>query len=380
MKDAAKNPVILSICIPTLGGSDRLETGLKRILSYQGEDIEIIISDNDSEGKLQEVIDKFSDKRLHYYANEHNYGPFYNWIKVLTYGKGKYLLTLNDNDWILNDNLPEILNFLDEEEASVIVSNARNNGGISYTEGARNGYSCTGEETHPSCFMIKKDKFCLIKDVISLKDKVQSYVQCTLALICCKNDKVCINRKIGIIEMPNQDYYISHIGRATKEITGTNGGFYYTPAGALAMLSGYIDICKTYYSVNELNRMIPYLYKAQLKRATVEYKASSTSKVMTIRYGLPYRTDINLNKERKLFYKNTKKLLLEGNYSRGVKAKVWLFTLWDKYSTDIKLMISGLEETIHYCVERYSWAKQIQKSWRVIRDKVKHKLKRSENK
>ncbi len=370
------NSIVLSICIPTLGGSDRLEAGLKRILSYQGDDIEVIISDNDSTKKIQEMVNQFSDRRLHYYVNDCNYGPFYNWLKVLTYGKGKYLLTLNDNDWIVNENLSEILNFLDEEEASVIISYPRNNGKISYTKGARNGYSCTGEETHPSCFMIKKEKFCLIKDVISLKDLVQAYVQCTLALICSKNDKVCINRKISIIEMPDENYYISHVARSTKDLTVAvaSKGFYYTPSGALAMLNGYIEICKIYYSVNELNRMIPYLYKAQLKRATVEYKANSISKVMTIRYGLPYRTDININEERNFFYRNTKELLVKENYGWKVLAEVKLFTLWDTWSVNKKLLFDLVDRIIRYYVERYSWAKKIQKIWRKFKYRVKNKL------
>lgn len=373
MKNVAENTIILSICIPTLGGSERLETGLKRILNYQGADIEVIISDNDNTRKLQEMVNYFSDNRLRYYVNDCNYGPFYNWLKVLTYGKGKYLLTLNDNDWIIDTNLREIINFLNEEESSVIVSYPRYKGKISYTWGGKNGYSCTGEETHPSCFMIKRENFVRLKDVLSLKDMIQAYVQCSLALICSKNNKVCINRKIGIIEMPDENYYISHTARSSKESKKAGGGFYYTPAGALAMFESYIKICKTCYSVNELNKMIPYLYKAQLKRATIEYKASSVSKVMTIRYGIPYRTDININKERKLFYKNAKEFLANENYGREVLAELWLFTLWDAWNINIKLLLNQLEKIIRYCLERYSWARQIQKIWRKLKDREKYK-------
>ena len=84
---------ILSICIPTLGGGDRIEEGIQRILSYSGDDIEIIISDNDKTSNLKNIFDKLGDKRVKYYFNDYNYGPCYNWIKVLTYGTGKYLLT-----------------------------------------------------------------------------------------------------------------------------------------------------------------------------------------------------------------------------------------------------------------------------------------------
>lgn len=371
MEHDNSSSIILSVCIPTLGGGDRLETGLKRILSYKGNDIEVVISDNDNTGKIKTILNKFSDDRLHYHANEQNYGPFYNWIKVLTYGSGKYLLTLNDNDWILNENMEEIITFLKQEEASVVVSFPKHNGKIKYTVGARNGYSCTGEETHPSCFMIKREKLSLIEDIFSIVDKVQSYMQCTLALICCRDDKVCVNRQIGIIEMPDEIYYVSHTARGTKEIPRARGGFYYTPAGALEMLKSYIEICKEYYPTMQLKQMIPYLYKAQLKRATVEYKASSLSKVMKIRYGLPYREDININEERKLFYKNAKDLLVRENYKGKILVKVYLFTLWDKWSTNIKFVFDLLDEILHYCLERYSWAKHIQEIWRKLKYREK---------
>lgn len=365
VKDKKKN-IVLSICIPTLGGSDRLEMGLKKILSYKGEDIEVIISDNDNTGKVQMILDQFQDSRLRYYTNECNYGNFYNWIKVLTYGRGKYLLTLNDYDWIVNENLPEILNFLKNEDASVIISYPKRNGKITYTEGARNGYSCTGEETHPSCFMLKKEKFCLIENVISIKDKVESYVQCTLALICSRNDKVCINTKIKVIDMPNENYFISHISRSNKEIKRTRGGFYYTPDGALKMLKSYIQICQDYYSVKQLNRLIPYLYKAQLKRATVEYKRNSVNKVMNLRYGLPYKEDINISEERKKFYFKTKEML-KGKCKNKILFMIWWFTLLDKYKTNRELILDRIEETIHWCLTKYRWAKIIQKCWRRIR-------------
>lgn len=356
---------ILSICIPTFGGGDRLNKGIQRVLSYKGDDIEIIVSDNDKSSDLGSVIDDFCDTRVKYYTNEQNYGPFYNWIKVLTYGTGKYLMTLNDNDWVIPENIYELIDFLNREETGVIVSSPPYIGKIKYTHGASNGYSCTGIETHPSCFILKREKFCEINDVINIKDMVTAYVQCTLALICSMNDRVCINRKIPIFEMPDKDYYISHNPRSTNEISKAKGGFYYTPAGAFEMLKGYIEVYKC-FAKDKMERAIPYLYRAQLKRATIEYKNCSSSEIMTMRYKLPYRTDIDINKERKDFYKIVKEWLSKEQYGFKVCLIVWLFTVRDKWKTDFDIFLDWINERMAYCLQKYAWAKLFQKIWRKL--------------
>ena len=358
--------LVLSVCIPTFGGSDRLETGLRRLVEYRGDDLEIIICDNDNTGKIQPILSKFNDGRLHYYANDKNFGPLYNWIKVLTLGSGKYLLTLNDNDWIAEGVMPHLLKFLYKEDASVIVGYPHAGGCIHYTSGDRNAYSCTGEETHPSCFMLRKDKIDRIDNIFALTDKVDAYMQCTLALICCKDDKVCVNRKISVIEMPDEEYYVSHIARSTKEMGDAHGGFYYTPDGAEKMFRSYTEICREFYPPKSVNRMIPYLYKAQLKRATIEYRDSSRSNMMTTRYGLPYRSDININQERKKF---CHRIIndIKNEVSISILVKIHIITVLDKLTTDKNNIKQKTDEMLYNWIQKSQWAKQIQKIWRRVK-------------
>lgn len=358
--------IVLSICIPTLGGSDRLEEGLKRIFEYKGHDIEVVISDNDTTGKIQPTLSKFADDRLQYYANDRNYGAFYNWIKVLTYGKGKYLLTLNDIDWIAKGGLPAIVDFLKKESASVIVGYPHERGKIFYTENEKNGYSCTGEETHPSCFILKRENFQRIEDVISLCDKIEAYVQATLALLCSKNDRVCINRKIPIIEMPDEKYYLSHVSRTNAEIAKSRNGAYYTPQGSLVLMESYITICREYFSEREINRMVPYLYLAHLKRATIEYKYWSKMRIITERYGLPFNPDIDINIERKRFCKNAKKALRKLGFGREILLKISFFTFMNKISTSKTALLNKTYDKWHYAQEKYAWARTLQKWKRKI--------------
>lgn len=355
-----ENEIILSICIPTLGGCDRLEEGLRRILRHPGKDIEIIISDNDNTGKISKVLNLFSDERIHYYSNCANCGAIYNWIKVLTYGKGKYLLALNDNDWIVEENLFELIDFLKKEESSVIVGEPIEGGRITYTKGVANAYSCTGEVTHPSYFILKREKIHNIENIMELASKIDVYVQCVLALVCSKDDKVCVNKKIRTIEMPDDNYLISHAARSD---TAKNGRIY-TPIGALEILDMYIKICEGYYSRTELLRMIPNLYRAQLKRATIDYKNFSANIMMTTRYGLEYRTDINLDEERKNFYRNVI-TYLEGKYPRTVLVHIWRITVLDKIRTSFSKIY--IEETIQDWIRKYRWAQFVQKCWRKMK-------------
>lgn len=91
---------LLSICIPTYNRAANLNLCLKSILEQVGnnEQVEIVISDNDSTDNTKEVVMFYSSKynNLSYFKNETNIGGNANILHVLTLGKGRYLKLMND--------------------------------------------------------------------------------------------------------------------------------------------------------------------------------------------------------------------------------------------------------------------------------------------
>lgn len=94
----ATNPII-SICIPTYNRADALEQSLEQYVRCNGFDdsVEIVISDNASTDRTQEVAEKFASQfnNIKYFQNKENIRDS-NFEIALKRGTGKYLKLQND--------------------------------------------------------------------------------------------------------------------------------------------------------------------------------------------------------------------------------------------------------------------------------------------
>lgn len=94
--------VILSIIIPTYNRSNILDISLNNITNESrfDDNVEIIISDNCSSDNTREIVEKYKKKysNIFYYRNSSNIKDA-NYLKALSYGKGKYLKLLNDTHY-----------------------------------------------------------------------------------------------------------------------------------------------------------------------------------------------------------------------------------------------------------------------------------------
>lgn len=107
-----KNEIILSICIASYNHGQELFEKVLNILSYKGEDIEIVISDNCSNDNTVELLGVVKDKRLVFIQNNVNKGPVVNYIKALSNGKGRYVMFLTDKDTLDISSLKNIIDIL----------------------------------------------------------------------------------------------------------------------------------------------------------------------------------------------------------------------------------------------------------------------------
>lgn len=116
--------IVLSICIPTFNRAANLDLCLKSILEQVGnnEQVEIVISDNESTDNTKEVVSFYSSKynNVSYFRNDTNIGGNANILHVLTLGKGKYLKLMNDYGGFINGGALKMLeivkNHLDNKE------------------------------------------------------------------------------------------------------------------------------------------------------------------------------------------------------------------------------------------------------------------------
>jgi glycosyltransferase involved in cell wall biosynthesis len=117
--------LLLSILIPTYNRSTLLYKNLcitRSILSDNNlkNEIEIIISDNNSEDNTFNMINSFDFNYLNYrlYSQKQNMGPIFNCLFLLKKAKGKFIMYLGDDD------------YLDEEYLNYILPKLKTDGSI----------------------------------------------------------------------------------------------------------------------------------------------------------------------------------------------------------------------------------------------------------
>ena len=108
--------MLLSICIPTYNRPDCLENCLNSILKSKinsNNNLEICISDNNSEADLSLIIKKYKDKlNINYHKNSKNLGHGRNFLKVVSMARGEYVWTLGDDDLLLPYSLNNLFKLI----------------------------------------------------------------------------------------------------------------------------------------------------------------------------------------------------------------------------------------------------------------------------
>ncbi|GAA0880453.1 glycosyltransferase family 2 protein [Algoriphagus jejuensis] len=101
--------VKFSICIPAFKSSF-LQECIESILTQTNDDFELLILNDCSPQPVEEVVKKFVDPRIRYFANEKNVGAYHlvdNWNKCLSIAVGEFLLIMGDDDRLHPDYLSE---------------------------------------------------------------------------------------------------------------------------------------------------------------------------------------------------------------------------------------------------------------------------------
>lgn len=128
----------ISILIPTYNRSMYLKKCIESIISQNHDDIEIIISDNNSPDNTEEIVNLFIDKRIKYYKNSENIGSNANFYKLIELANGEFVFFLTDDDYLLPGAIAEIKNFIkinkhiDAFKCDLIVYNERSKTAFNY--------------------------------------------------------------------------------------------------------------------------------------------------------------------------------------------------------------------------------------------------------
>ena len=112
----------VSIGVPVYNGENYLELAINSLLQQSFKDFEIIISDNASTDKTQEICQIFQsqDPRIRYYRNSANLGAAYNYKKVFQLARGKFFKWMAHDDMCSSNYLEECIKVLESEPTIVM--------------------------------------------------------------------------------------------------------------------------------------------------------------------------------------------------------------------------------------------------------------------
>ncbi len=112
----------VSIGLPVYNGERFLKEALDSILAQTFEDFELIISDNASYDKTEEICREYAsrDRRIRYHRFEKNHGAARNYNYVFGMSRGEYFRWATADDFCAPESLRKCVNVLDHEPEVVL--------------------------------------------------------------------------------------------------------------------------------------------------------------------------------------------------------------------------------------------------------------------
>lgn len=111
---------LISIIIPTRERADVLSDTLETILSLKNNNVEIIVCDNASSDETPQVVTNYSDPRLKYHRTTTRISMPQNFERGLQLATGEYIMTMGDDDFIIEENLNLALACAAEKECDLV--------------------------------------------------------------------------------------------------------------------------------------------------------------------------------------------------------------------------------------------------------------------
>ncbi len=119
---------LVSICIPVYNGELFINKTIESVLAQSYQNIELVILDNASTDKTEEIVSIYKNNLIRYIRNPENIGLMANWNKALKEAKGEYIKLLPADDIIHKNCVEEQVKVFQEfqDQNLVIVCCSRN--------------------------------------------------------------------------------------------------------------------------------------------------------------------------------------------------------------------------------------------------------------
>lgn len=286
------NEIFISFCISTFNRSEKIAHLVSEILKYNGNDIEVIVSDNFSTDNTTSELAKIRDPRFNYIVNGSNVGAVNNYLKVMSHGNGKYVFFSTDKDHIDSSGIAEFIEFL-RSAPTVIAGYCELNVSSKYSiEILDNGFKSLDKigylSRHPTGYFYLNN---LLKDLnitvnYSNPNKVGSFpFEFILAEFCMRGSTAIIRTPLCYIESLEDVKSIK-----SYTYSGDQNNLYFSPQEKYKMAERYIDQLKMFdLPQSEKIAVVKKIFRSGISSATVGYKSMLQNEIICNHYNITSR-------------------------------------------------------------------------------------------
>lgn len=248
---------ILSIAIPTYGYPEGIIANVTKLLTYERQNIEIIVVDNDETGEqIKHHMMMITDQRFHYYQNKENIGRSNNVAKAVEKASIDNVLLLSSDDELLFDAVDEIIDLLQKNTPYGLMLGTinTNTGGYGFDPKIPGTYHAGSEALSTIPFlgdlmpMVINRKYL---DFNNLYEQNEQYMQLRMALMTAKKGNlIYLHHILGNMVAPANSHLengkLSECffhGYTPEKWDVNNGGIMqYSPEGRIMQLKNYLQI------------------------------------------------------------------------------------------------------------------------------------------
>jgi hypothetical protein len=110
----------LSIIVPTRERAEVLRETLATLVALSLQDVEFVICDNCSSDETAQVVSAYSDSRIRYVRSPERLSMPDNFALGLDHARGRYIVTLGDDDLVVEENLRLALAQAEKADADLV--------------------------------------------------------------------------------------------------------------------------------------------------------------------------------------------------------------------------------------------------------------------
>lgn len=281
---------LISICIPTYNRAEKVFELVQEILTYKGDEIEVIVLDNCSNDQTHLLLDSIKDDRFVYIRNEQDIGGPFNHLKVLTYSSALYAFLCLDKDRLDYRNLPDLINrikALDEVTFGYCGLNlVKESDDVTYEQGYESLINMAYLSNHPTGMFYKSKIFSNLDKLIQIFNDGKKFGFYPDIL----NGEMALTGKSKIINLPL--FYTESREECAKvqSFTYNDKDIFFAPAQRFTEFYFYVDsVRQLNITRDQLFNTIKKLYVKCLLASTFGYRSIMNDQEVCEHYGMSTR-------------------------------------------------------------------------------------------